>query len=352
MKAGNLATIFMVLILAGITSLAIDPIKERTIFGFPPEGHTNYSWRKVDDFLNKQTKEGDRVFVSRDNTMFLNYYFSLRDKNVDLIEDTYIAGLSSNEEYRRFTENPGKNYYVSIPDYQDLFLAGTTDFEKIKSVGNFGIYEIKFKKQTPVKLLPDADKSWMYYEDFRTARFILEASRWQNMATTYSGKKEMPKTEGYNELVPLLPEDAFVEYDFVLPAGTNTFYLNPQFSLDQGVTFRVLQKEGGESESRVIYKKTFDGSPYSSPTLKVDVSSSDVSLRFAFEHENGKEFTKGTTFLKSFFLVFRIQIRLLGLLLTCRYRIAFQCFRRNNKIMIKNSENEYEKNKKILRTLS
>lgn len=306
LRVSVVTALLLVFICSGIAFLAIEPIKSRTTFGFPFEGYTHYSWRKVDDFLKKTMKEGDRVFVSRDNTMFLKYYFSLRDKKVELIEDTSLAALPSSKEYQRFTENSGTNYYVSIPDYQYLFLAGTTGFEKIKSVGNFGIYKVFFKKETPVRLLTGTDGSWMYYEDFRTARSLLEAAQWKNMATTYSGSKGMPKTEGYNELVPLLPEDAFIEYDFILPEGTKTFYINPQFSLDQGITFKILQKEGERNEFEVIYEKNPDNSLYLSPAIKVNASSSRVSLRFLFENKDGKTFTIGKVFLKSFFLYDRL----------------------------------------------
>lgn len=302
LKSERFAVFFIVIILVGISSLAIEPIKTRTTFGFPVEGFTEYSWRKVDDFLGKRMKEGDRVFVSRDNTMFLKYYFSLRDKKIELIEDTHIAGLSSDEEYRRYTEGSGKNYYVSIPDYQYLFLADTTNFKKIKSVGNFGIYEIDFKKQTPVTILPNLDKSWMYYEDFRTARFILESSSRQNLATTYSGMKGMPKTEGYNELVPLSSGNAFIEYDFIFPKGTKTFNLNTHFSLDRGVTFKVYQRDDGENEMRVIYEKSHKDSSSFSPTIISKITSPKVSLRFSFESDEREDSLNEATFLKSFLL--------------------------------------------------
>src|SRR3989344_1787705 len=307
LKIKGFAVFFLALILVGIAFLAVEPIKSRTAFGFPFEGYAKYNWRKVYDYLKKNVNENDRVFLVKGGSDFLDYYYAA-DKNESLLLDEESIMKLSSKEYSHLVENQEQNYFISIPDYNYLFLSDITTYEKIKMVGNFGIYKIRFKKESPVEIKRDAAGEWEYYEDFRTSRYIGQAHDWKNSATTYSDVPGIPETEGFNELVPLNSGESFIDYKLVLPEGTKSFYLKSGFSLDQGSSFQILI---GESQDalRVIYDQSAGELSYFLPEMKIDYDtkkSKDLFLRMRFNQAPGASGELNKSGLKFFSLSSRL----------------------------------------------
>lgn len=283
LKSKGLAVFFLVLILGGIAFLAVEPIKSRTTFGFPFKGYAEYSWRSVYDYLKKNMSENDKVFLVKGGSDFLDYYYASDKNDSLLLDEEFIMKLSA-EEYSRLVEGQGKNYFISIPDYNYLFLNDVTTYEKIKMVGNFGIYTIRFKKESPVRIKRDLADEWEYYEDFRTSRYIGQAYDWKNIVTTYSDASGILETEGFNQIVPKSPGESFIDYKFLLPEGTRSFYLKSGVSLDRGSSFQILI---GESQDalRVVYDQSAVGFSSFLPEMKIDYDtkkSKEMFLRLRF----------------------------------------------------------------------
>lgn len=290
----------VLLLLILISGLAWEPIQSRTSFGFTFKEHVHYSWRKVHEYLAENLKPGEKVFLIKGNKSFLEYY---RDADVvpyEILDENDIA-LMSTDQYDEFVRTQPTNYFVSIPDYNYLFLSALTEWKKIKMVGNFGIYQITFNKSGSIKPKVE-DGQWVYYEDFRTSQFISQAKRWSNMATSYADAVPLSEIEGYNVLKPLRAEASFIDYKITLPENTNGFYFQSLFSLEKGARFQVLL---GESEERLkpIYEQGADHFSYFQPVIKVPYvtkKSNTVFLRLRFDFDDQFEGAVERVRLKSF----------------------------------------------------
>lgn len=295
------ASFFIVLILSVIFLLAATPIKTRTTFGFPFKGHVEYSWRAVYDYLEKNTTKDDKIFLVKGGSDFLNYYYEDASKEEKkLLNDDYITRLSA-EEYREFIENQKENYFVSIPDYNFLFLNDITNYEKVGVVGNFNIYKITFKRESPVNIQRGEDGQWQYYENFRTSRYIADAHDWKNITTTYSDISGIPKTEGFNVLSPVNFSESYIDYKFILPDHTDYFYINTEFSVDEGSMLQILLGEN-ENNAHVIYEQSSDQFSYFNHRIKIDrdpKESPNIFMRMRFRYNEASHKIGGAQ-LKSF----------------------------------------------------
>ena len=301
LKIKDLNTFFLALIFAVIAFLAIEPIKSRTTFGFPFKGHVEYSWRAVYDYLKENVKQNDKIFLVKGGAAFLNYYYvGDDDAKKKLLDDDFIARLTA-EEYQDFVDHQRENYFISIPDYNFLFLNDITDYEKIDVVGNFNIYKIIFKKESPIKIQSDDNGQWQYYENFRTSRYISSAYDWKNMVTTYSGINGIPKTEGFNVLSPIDFSESYIDYKFILPDHTDHFYINTEFSIDEGSTFHLFLGEE-EDSGQEVYTQSAEKFSHFNHQIKIDREaqmSRDVFLRLQFDYGDAPHKIGGVT-LKSF----------------------------------------------------
>lgn len=288
------------LLLICIFGLAWEPIQSRTSFGFTFEEHVHYSWRKVHEYLVKNLKPGEKVFLIKGNKSFLEYYRDADTVPYEILDENDIA-LMSADQYDEFVRTQPTNYFVSIPDYYYLFLSALTEWKKIKMVGNFGIYQITFGKTGFIK--PKVENNqWAYYEDFRTSQFIAQAKKWHNLFTSYADATPSPDIEGYNVLKPLRAEASFIDYKVTLPENTNGFYFQSLFSLEKGVRFQALLGER-EEDLKPIYEQETDRFSYFQPVIKVPYvtkKSNTVFLRLRFDFDDRFEGVVERVRLKSF----------------------------------------------------
>ncbi len=302
----NISSFLILLALAGVGILATQPIKTRTSFGFPFVGHVDYSWKKVDQYLKANRGIEDKIFLIKGNATFLDYYREADGEQNEILDENDIVALKP-EEYADFVRKQKENFFVAIPDYNYLFLSDITDWQKIKTVGNFGIYKITFKKESPVVLEMDKAGDWGYYEDFRTSRYISQAHHWENIITSYADQIKVPDIEGYNVMTPTTFSDSFIDYKFTLPENARDFFVQSLFSLDNGSHFQILIGEN-EENLRMIHEQTSDRFAYFNPQIKVVYDtrrSRDIFMRIRFGFDNNVQHRIGGSQLKSFSLMSR-----------------------------------------------
>lgn len=295
---------FQLVIISLIFWATLKPIQIRTTYGFPVDGHVNYSWRQIFSYLKQNTKEDDRIFIRRGEGLFLDFYFGKNSKNKIWFEEDYI--LSTNpQEYLKLTQEETTNYFVSIPEFYDSFLADVADYQLVDKVGNFNIYKIKFKKESPLKIEEDKKGNWEYYDDFRTAKYFAEAYNWKNITTTYKGNPNLPITYGYYNLSPTNSSQAWIEYQFNLPSLVKSFYIKPVFSITKGVSFKIFIADDNKKKLKQVFEKTSDSFFYFNPIIKIDKDnffSEKLFVRIVFDFEPNQNYTLGESSLKSLWL--------------------------------------------------
>lgn len=309
----TILALVQIAVLIFIVEAAINPIKTRADYGFPFKGDVRYSWRKVYDYLKEKLQKGDRVWLRKDSSLFLDYYFGKEGKPF-FIEETQLATLTP-EEYTNLTNKPNKNYFVTLIGFEDLFVAPIAEPKSVTGKGNINIFEIKFKKESPFKINLEKDGEWNYYDDFRTAKYISHAATWHNLITTYvssSLKLNTPSYDGiYNELSPIDLDTAYIDYNFILPlTKSNVFYLNPEFSIDQGTVFKIMMGTNKEN-LQTIYEKDSKQSSFFKPILKISSAENEkpnnIYLRFEFDYKKDAPQQIGGAQLKSFSLFSRLR---------------------------------------------
>lgn len=307
----TILALVQIAVLIFIVEAAINPIKTRTAFGFPFKGYVTYNWRKVYNYLKENVQKGDQVWLRKEGSLFLDYYFGKEGKSF-LIEETLLATLTP-EEYINLANKPNKNYFVTLNGFEDLFIYPIAEYESVTSRGSIIIFEgIKFKKESPVKIEPEKDGEWHYYDDFRTAQYISHAANWHNLITTYVSSPlnlKIPRFDGiYNELSPIDFDSAYIDYNFILPATEATvFYLKPEFSIDQGTVFKIMMGRNKEN-LQTIYEKDAERFDFFKPTLKISTTKNNeekpnnIYFRFEFDYKKDAPQQIGGAQLKSFSL--------------------------------------------------
>lgn len=282
-------------------SLAVFPISNRTTFGFKFKGHTVYNWREAYTFLENNLEEGDHVWLPKNGTLFLDYYFG-PDKEKFISDELSVIRMTQ-EEYIDLVSKNNRNYFISIPDFHDLFLSNAASARFITNVGGFNIYEIKFLRQNPIVIKADSDTVWEYYDDFRGAGYLSSSSNRKNMTTTYSESTNVPIHEGFNTLSPISFEDSSISYQFIIPRSDKNIYFQPLFSIDEGVAFEV-QFVGSSTGYNKIYEQNSDRFKFFSPTIKLPKSTPGVpiSLKLVFRYKNGAKHLVGGAQIKSIWL--------------------------------------------------
>mgnify|MGYP001597706104 CR=1 FL=1 len=289
----RLELIFATLILF----IAWNPITTRTNYGFPIPNDTVYSYKAVHTYFAEHLYPRDKVFIRQGEGLFFDYYFPASYKNNVWFEEADILSLSP-QEYLSLINNPNKCYFVSIPEFYDSFLAFLADGKYIAKIGNFNIYEIKFIKNNPFVIEP-TNGSWEYYDDYKTAKFLSDSKAWENITIVYSGNYNFPVTYGYYDLSPVNHTTAWIDYQFIMPAGD--FYIRPVFSLGPETIFKISIGDNTE-EMTTVYEQTASQTTYFSPNIKIKFSlfTPGISIiRFSFEFSPNRENISGDTKLKS-----------------------------------------------------
>jgi len=266
-----------------IFCLALNPIKIRTVYGFPVKEDTHYSWRAVYKYLQQNIKPGDRVFVRRGEGVMPQFYFGTNLKNKIWFEEDYVLSLSA-DEYQNLVQDNRKNYFVSIPDFKDTFLSPVTSVQYLAKVGEHNLYQINFLKRNDLQIVANDQGDWNYYEDFSTAKYLTDADSWENVISTYAGNHNLPLTYGFYNLSPQEFKDAYITYHLSLPAN-KVFFIKPFFFLDKGVIFRV-SLGNNQQEIKEIYQKESQNFAYFNPLIKVEdknLNTQDLFLRIDFK---------------------------------------------------------------------
>jgi len=282
-----------------ILLLALSPIGHRTSFGFDFPGNVTYSWRKVYQYLISNINEGDRVWLSKNGTLFLDYYFGA-NKN-DFIFDEVKVARSSQIEYESLVNTKARNIFVSIPDFNDLFLAGATNYKATTIIGGFNIYNIKFIKQDPIVIKPKSAEIWRFYDDFRTGSYLSQTVDRVNIMTSYSDFNTMPKHEGFNVLSPISFENSSITYHFSFPKTPDKIFLKPLFSIDGGVAFQVYAGTS-KDDLKKVYEKSANQFAFFDDNLKIPSVNESLYIKFQFVYKKGIKHAIGGAQLKSFLL--------------------------------------------------
>ncbi len=271
------------LLLFFIFCLALNPIKIRTTYGFPVKEDSHYSWRAVYNYLQQNMKTGDRVFVRRGEGVMPQFYFGTDFKNKVWFEEDYVLSLSA-DGYQNLVQDTRKNYFVSIPDFQDTFLSPVTSVQYLAKVGEHNLYQINFLKRNNLQIVANKEGDWGYYEDFSTAKYLTDAESWENVMSTYAGNYNLPMTYGFYNLSPQDFKDTYITYRLSLPANEG-FFIKPFFFLDKGVTFKV-SLGNSQQEMKEVYQKESSNFTYFNPLIKVEdknLNPQDLFLRIDFK---------------------------------------------------------------------
>jgi len=271
-----------IIILFFIFCLALNPIKIRTAYGFPVKEDAHYSWRAVYKFLQQNIKPGDRVFVRRGEGVMPQFYFGSNLKNKVWLEENYVLSLSA-EEYQRLTEDGRKNYFVTIPEFSDTFLANITRYQLVAKVGQHNIYQINFLGKNNLQLVANGAGEWGYYDDFSTAKYVIESDQRLNLTSTYAGNYNLPITYGFYNLSPQQPKPAQIVYRFNIPQN-EPFFIKPFFFLDKGASLFLSLSYDGQNWQQV-YQQKAESKAYSNPLIRVEeknLISRDFLLKIEF----------------------------------------------------------------------
>lgn len=286
----------LAVILFFIFYLSVAPIRNRTVYGFQIEGVASYSWKKVYNYVNKNMKDGDRVFVRFGEGIFLDFYFPDKTKGKIWFDEAYFLSLSG-DEYQSFIGKDVKNYFISIPDIEDTFIGGALKKESSKKIGGFNIYQFSFNRESEITLEKKENK-WEYYYDFNNARMFSDAHDWSNFNISYIGNFNLPITYGHYNLVPG-KKDNYLDYHLKLPDSTNKFYIRPVFSIEENVSFNVFISRDAKNWTNV-YRQDTGALSYFMPEIKINAENgSDVFVRFSFDF-NGEGVVQSTNKIESF----------------------------------------------------
>ena len=265
-----------------IFCLVLNPIKIRTTYGFPVKEDFHYSWRTVYQYLKKNLWPNDRIFVRQGEGVFPQFYFGSNLKNKVWFEENYVLSLAASE-YQKLVNDGRNNYFITIPDFKDTFLSTVTSSVFITKVGEHNIYQINFLKKKDLKITANSKGEWDFYDDFATARYLIEADDWSNLISTYIGNYNLPMTYGFHNLFPQDFSNAQITYHFQIPKK-EPFYIKPLFFLDKGAIFKIYLRSAG-SNWQEIYQQSASEKKYFQPLLKIEDSrflSQDFLLKIEF----------------------------------------------------------------------
>lgn len=271
-----------IIILFFIFYLALNPIKIRTTYGFPVKEDAHYSWRAVYQSLQKNLQPGDRVFVRRGEGVMPQFYFGTNLKNKIWFEEDYVLSLSV-DEYQNLVQDSRKNYFVSIPDFKDTFLSPVTSAQYLAKVGEHNLYQMMFLRKNNLQLVSNKEGEWDYYEDFSTAKYLIESDNRLNLTSTYAGNYNLPMTYGFYNLSPQELKPAQIVYHFNIPKDEQ-FFIKPFFFLDKGASLRLSLSSDGQNWQQV-YQQKAESKVYSNPLIRVEeknLISRDFFLKIEF----------------------------------------------------------------------
>ena len=294
----------ILIICVSIGLLAINPLLTRTTYGLPVEKKSEdvYSWRKVYDYLHANTTANDRVFVRSNEGLFFDFYFPADQKNKYWYDEGHLFNLKV-EDYVSFISKDCNNYFVSIPDIGDTYVAGVVDYKQVAKAGGFNIYKFNFKRQSVNKLAVGPDGNWEYYDDFRNGKYLADAERWKNIATGYLGNFNLPTTYGYFYLAPTdFEKENSLDYKFELPPNTDHVVLNPRFSLSPDADFEVIAISGGKKVGEYTKKTTETGLFSPEVEFSIPKDSHDLEISFSFKFDPSQKHSIAQSNLKSFWL--------------------------------------------------
>jgi len=247
--------------------LALNPIKIRTTYGFPVKEDAHYSWRAVYQSLQKNLQPGDRVFVRRGEGLFPHFYFGPELKNKLWFEEDYVLSLPTSN-FQKLATDGAHNYFISIPDFKDTFLNTIASAQFINKVGEHNIYQINFLKKKDLKITVNTKGEWDFYDDFATARYLIEANDWSNLISTYIGNYNLPMTYGFYNLSPQELKPAQIVYHFNIPKDEQ-FFIKPFFFLDKGASFLLSLSSDGQNWQQV-YQQKAESKTYFNPLIRVE----------------------------------------------------------------------------------
>ncbi|HLD50866.1 hypothetical protein A3K34_03010 [candidate division WWE3 bacterium RIFOXYC1_FULL_40_10] len=274
-----------------ITFLAITPLRVRTTYGFPLDTNVEYSWRAVHEYLKGKMVPGDRVFVRDGEDTFFDFYFGSESKNKVWFTESYFL-LMDSDEYERFRNSPGKNYFVSIPDFKNLYLSGSAKNKLIDKIANFQIHEITFEKKLPIALDNSPNVRWQYYDDFSYSKMFADASYWKNVGVSYLGNYNLPMTYGYYHLASVNNKDSEIVYPFSFKVPPAEVSLRTLFAVPPGVTFEVSAGDNPNDFS-VIYSKEGDKEVFYDPVITVPVKDKLLYIKLKMDYSERREFNPG-----------------------------------------------------------
>jgi 4-amino-4-deoxy-L-arabinose transferase-like glycosyltransferase len=274
-------------------------IATRTSYGFPVFPDTMFSWRSAYTFLMDEFQEKDRIFVvktgsKKEGDLFLQYYANNKLKTY---EETYPLILNT-EEYDKLAADEGKNYYVAVPDMQ--LLSSIADVVKADSRGGVKVYQFKFKPRVFPVVLGEKNGVVEYYDDFSTAKYLVDAYARNNLTSSVTELPQLPPTVGFKVLSPTKAEDANIDYNFSFPKNVQKIYIRPKFGLDSNFKFRVLVGSD-KNKLKEIYSQESPGFQMYNPVIEFNPKNISL-IRFEFDHIPDKSFAVGGAQLKSVFL--------------------------------------------------
>jgi len=282
-----LQIVFAILILF----VAIKPIKTRTSYGFPVFPDTIFSWRSAYTFLIDRLQEKDRVFVVKDGDIFLNFYSG---KKIKAYAETYPLLLDT-IDYDKLASDGNNNFYVAVPDMR--LLSPITDIINNDSKGGVKVYRFKFKPRVFPTALTEKEGDVEYYDDFSTAKYLVDAYARKNLMSTAVEMPQLPPTVGFKVLSPTKAEDAYLDYNFNFPKNIQKIYIRPKFVLDDSFKFRVLAGPEG-NKLKEIFSQEGPRSQIYNPVIEFNPRNISF-IRFEFHRTSDEAHLAGSAQLKS-----------------------------------------------------
>lgn len=284
---------FILLFLFFINKSAAPIISTTTTFGFPSEDYLEYDWGKAYRKVKSMMKPGDRIFVQRGETQFLQFYMGSENKNKTYFEDPYLATISSDEEYKKFRTSPSNNYYITIAGFEYMYARGAAKYTDKGSEGNFQLSKFQLVKREPTfKVMGNTA---YYFENFRTAKYMAESLSWNNLKSSYAATPGEFTTDYYNVLNTYDPTyDSYIDYAFPTPNASVPsnfgWNLEVEYHISPGCSVNINTGEAKESSYSAY--SDLQGSPEYKNAI-IPLGRVPKYLKITFSNSNPKVAEKG-----------------------------------------------------------
>lgn len=302
-KLSLIKYIIIVLFLFFINKSAYPIISTTTTYGFPSEGYLEYDWGKAYRKAKSMMKPGDRIFIPRGETQFLQFYMGSENKNKTYFEDPYLTTISNEEEYEKLMNTPVSNYYITIAGFEYMYARDAAKYTDKGSAGNFQISKFKFVKRSPEFKVTNGVS--YYFENFRTSKYMAESLGWNNLVSSYAGIPEVFTTEYYNVLSPYDPgNDAYIEYSFPSPVNNSfpsnfDWKLELEYHISPGCFMNVYT--GESKETAYVTYSDLQGSPEYKNVI-VPLGNAPKYMKIHFSNSKPENRVKGCSQLLYFVL--------------------------------------------------